>query len=113
LAVPRSIAMSRLTAASAPSDPARRAGGEVLLLPDRDFLLHALDAVPAGVERVATVRRRAGDDDRDLADPQVAGTVQQRHLARLPLLEHLACDLLHGPNRPLAPGLVRETRHVT
>ena len=48
---------------------------EVLVLPDRRDLLHALDRVPARSERVGTVRRRRRNRHAGLADVDAPGAV--------------------------------------
>src|SRR5579872_5580924 len=58
-----------------PFDPGLAVRGE-LLLPDGDGLLEAVDAVPARLERLRTVRAGHRDDHRGLADLQPARPVR-------------------------------------
>src|SRR5438128_5407125 len=57
-----------------PSDPFL-AIGTTLFFPDRNGLLEAIDDHPARLERFATMRRGAGDDNRCLTDVQKTQTV--------------------------------------
>src|SRR4029453_8650783 len=49
--------------------------------------------------------------DRDLTEPELAETVEERDLAKGPAFEQLVGDLLEPPNRLVLPSLVREARH--
>src|SRR5437762_378882 len=103
--------MSRPT--SAPPHPVGVAGGEVLLLPDRNVGLDPLDAVAARLERLRAMRRGTRDDDGDLSDVKVSRAVMERGPAHRPSLEQLGRDLAEARFRELLVGLVAEARHVS
>jgi len=53
---------------------------EVLVLPYRCDLLHALDRISAGGKRVSSMSRRRGDHDADLSDREPADSMMNREL---------------------------------
>src|SRR5688500_13697679 len=93
-------------------DPAGLARDELLLLPDGGVLLDALDAAPAGLERLGPVGSRAGHDDRDLPDGEVARAVEQRHAPDRPPLEQLASHIPEAGLGELGPRLVVQAGNV-
>src|SRR4051794_28899783 len=79
---------------------------EDLFLPDRHLLLHPVDDVAAGLERLAPVGRGDGDDHAGLADRQPAHAVHDRRPLLRPALRHLVQDLAHLLLRHLRVGVV-------
>jgi hypothetical protein len=68
--------------------------------------------VPAGVEGLGPVRRRARDDDRRFADREVADAVQDRDAPDRPSLDELGGDLSEASVGELLPRLVVEGRDL-
>src|SRR5204863_5178836 len=84
---------------------------EMLALPDRHDLLHALDRVAARGERIAAMRRRRRDDDARFADLEAANPMMRRNAGRWPELSRLADDELQRPHRERFVRLVLEKAH--
>src|SRR5690625_1240059 len=61
------------------ADPLTSAVGELLVLPDGHLCLDVVDQPAAGVEGFFAVSRSGRDDDRGVADLQVADAVQRGH----------------------------------
>src|SRR5947207_14998205 len=76
----RAAAWTRSTSTALQTHP-HLAVLEVLLLPHRDGALERVDRVAARLERVATVRRRHGDQHGRLADLEPASPMQHGHAA--------------------------------
>jgi hypothetical protein len=83
----------------------------MFLLPDRHVPLQLLDPVPAGLERLGAVRRRARHHDGDVAQIELAEPVEERDPAERPAFEQLVGDHLEPALGLLLPCLVREARH--
>src|SRR5690348_16975269 len=77
--------------------PARPVGG-VLFLPDRHRLLEPVDAPLACRDCLVAVRCRDANNDRRLADFEVARAVRHRHAGAGPSLLDLLADLSHLRN---------------
>src|SRR5437762_6048042 len=77
-------------------DPVGITVGKVLLLPDRNVVLEALDPVTGRLERLGAVGRRDAHDHGDLADAERSEPVPQRSSADGPPFEQLPPDLLEG-----------------
>src|SRR6516164_11006582 len=76
--------LGRLRAA----DPLAGTVGEPLVLPDGHRRLQLVDQRMAGVERLRPVRTGHPDDDRQVADGQVAHPVHRRHGDHVVVLGH-------------------------
>src|SRR5437773_1158387 len=84
----------------------------VLLLPDGHDGLQLVDRVARGLERGVAMWRARDDDDRDLADGQIADAVMHHEPARRVLLLETVGDLLHLLFGHLGVGLVFEVRDL-
>src|SRR6058998_2926130 len=90
-------------------DPHRAVVG-VLLLPDRHDRLELVDGGARRCERGVAMRRPRGDDDRDLADGEVADAVVHDETQRRVLGLETSRDLTHLRLGHLRIGLVLEMR---
>ena len=82
-----------------------------LLLPQRHGLLEPVDGVLAGRERVAAVRRRHGDHDRRLSDPNAADAVGDGHPAEVVRALEVGGQVGHDLLGHALVGLVLEVEH--
>src|SRR2546428_10585049 len=92
-------------------DP-HRAVLAVLLLPDGHDALQFVDRVARGPEGGVAMRRSRDDDDRDLADGQIADAVMHHESAWRVLLLETVGDLLHLLLGHLGIRLVLEMRDL-
>src|SRR5262245_14823518 len=87
------------------ADPLVGAVAESLVLPDRDGRLELVDQVPAGVDRLAPMRRADADDDRDVADRQLADPMHRCDPDHTVGRAHLLGQLAHPVERARVRGV--------
>ena len=86
--------------------------GEVLLLPDRDYLFYAIDRTGACLDRIDTMRGRHSDHEADLTDFDPSDPVGDGHGPEIPGRSEFGCDLLKHPVRHWPVGLVLKERDL-
>ena len=91
--------------------PTRVAVDIVLLLPDRDAVLHLVDDVAARPEGLITVRRGDAHPHRDLAERQVADAVHATRVAHPETRAGFGDDALTLAYGELLEGLVLEAAY--